>query len=252
MSQGRGGDDRVPPVSPNHGLHSAIAPPHHTCLHQCPRVLHGPVQLGGTSLSPSIVEQRCLPVLRSGGALRSLVSAVAKRLGSSVLCSVLASTASYHSPTSQPVLPGTILWGEGSLLVLLLVDSGADNPFIDEILAKRSGLLHVELLQPRVVQDLDGRTLATEWFRTVSLALISLATTGSRSSFFFFKFGRHNPQFDWSTGTFTAWSVPCHARCLCSVQPPAPQVAQAPSPEFDLLGVPEVYNDLEEVFTALS
>lgn len=59
------------------------------------------------------------------------------------------------------------MWGDGNLLVFLLVESGPDDSFIDETLARQAGLLLVELVEPRVVQDLVGRTLAQSSHRTL-------------------------------------------------------------------------------------
>lgn len=203
----------------------------------------------------------CLPVLRSSGAPFCLVSAAAKRLGSSVHAGILTSTASSRSPSSRLVLPWKLLWEEGSIPVSLLFVSGADDSFIDETLAKQAGLPLVELAQPRVVQDLDGRTLETALLRTASLTLIVSGNHQEQIVFFFIQssaspvilgspwMATHNPQFDWSAGTITAWSMACHARCLRFAQPPAPQATQAPPPAIDFSGVPEVYHDLGEVFS---
>lgn len=54
----------------------------------------------------------------------------------------------------------------------LLVDSGADDSFIDETLARHAGLPLVELEEPHVVQDLDGRTSARSSHRTALLTLL--------------------------------------------------------------------------------
>lgn len=42
----------------------------------------------------------------------------------------------------------------------LLVDSGADDSFIDESLARQAGLPLEALSEPKMVLDLDGRALA--------------------------------------------------------------------------------------------
>lgn len=51
------------------------------------------------------------------------------------------------------------MWGDSSLLVPLMVDSSADDSFIDEVLGRRADLSVVELPEPCTVQDLDGRML---------------------------------------------------------------------------------------------
>lgn len=174
---------------------------------------------------------------------------------------VLASTASSRSLPSRLILPGTLFGGESSLPVDLLIDSGADDSFIDETLARQAGLPLVRLAEPRVVQDLDGRTLARASFRTDTLSLLVSGNHHEQIQFFLIPssacpvilgspwLATHNPQLDWSAGTVTAWSVACHSRCLRSAQPPVPLTSCASPPPADLSGVPEAYHDLREVFS---
>lgn len=73
---------------------------------------------------------------------------------------MLASVMFESLPTSCLVLQGVLMWGSSSLPVPFLVDSGADDSFIDEQLAKQAGLPLVALPEPRTVFNLNGRPLA--------------------------------------------------------------------------------------------
>lgn len=60
--------------------------------------------------------------------------------------------------SSRVILQGTLLWVHETLLLTLLVESGANNSLIKENLARQAGLPLTELSEPKVV--LDGHTLA--------------------------------------------------------------------------------------------
>lgn len=62
-----------------------------------------------------------------------------------------------------------LLWAQKKLPLSLLVDSGADDSFIDKSLARQVGLPLEALSEPKTVLDLDGRTLAQITHRTVVL-----------------------------------------------------------------------------------
>lgn len=75
----------------------------------------------------------------------------AKRLSPSARIGVLAGTLLSCASPSQVVLQGTYLWAYEKLPLTLLVDSGADDSFNDENLAKQAGLPLVELLEPEEI-----------------------------------------------------------------------------------------------------
>lgn len=56
----------------------------------------------------------------------------------------------------QSILMPDLLWGSASLPVPLLVDSGADDLFINDSLARQARLPLVELPKPRTLLDLNG------------------------------------------------------------------------------------------------
>lgn len=107
-----------------------------------------------------------------GGPFRRHLSLAAKRLSSPAHAGMLASAVSACPSSFRLVLPGTLLWASGSLPVSCLVNSGADDCFLDEALASQMGLLPVRLAEPRVVRDLDRRVLARSTHRSESVTLL--------------------------------------------------------------------------------
>lgn len=54
----------------------------------------------------------------------------------------------------------------------LLVDSGADDSFLDQSLARQAGLPLVKFAEPKLVLDLDGRTFTRVTHQTDSVTLL--------------------------------------------------------------------------------
>lgn len=102
-----------------------------------------------------------MPLLRTDGSLRRFLSAAPKKNRRFCLPSVVALDSAGKASLGRFLPP-----------VPLMVDSGADDSFIDETLARQAGLPLVELDQPRVIQDLNGRTLAHATCHTASLTLL--------------------------------------------------------------------------------
>lgn len=67
---------------------------------------------------------RVLPLLRSGGSFRGLLSGPANRLSSPARAGALVAAASSCAPQTWVVLWGTLLWACESVPLSLLVDSG--------------------------------------------------------------------------------------------------------------------------------
>lgn len=177
---------------------------------------------------------------------------------------MLASVVSACPSSPRLILQGRLLWGDSSLPVPLIVDSGANDCFIDKTLAREAGLPLVKLPEHRTVHDLNGRTLARATHRTTSLTLLVSGNHREQIQFFLIPssaapvvlgslwLSTHNSQIDWVSGTITAWSVVCHSRCLRSALPPAPLDLSSPSPAVDLSGIPQIYHDLGRgVFQAM-
>lgn len=174
---------------------------------------------------------------------------------------MLASVTSACAPSPRLVLEGTLMWGNDSVSVPFMIDSGADDSFIDSELATRARIPLVELSEPRQVQDLNGRTLARATHRTAPLTLLISGNHREQIQLYVIPSSaspailcspwltKHNPRIDWASGTLAGWSVSCHSLCLRSALPPAPQSSPSPSPVVDLSMVPQVYHDLGEAFS---
>lgn len=129
-------------------------------------------------------------------------------------------------PSSCLVLPGTLLWSHNSLSLPLLVDSGADDSFIDENLAKQARIPIETLAKPRTILD----RWQTHRFESHSGRCLSHSSLKIIGSGFAFSLSPrllpwlvlHNLQLDWATGSLTSWSVASHAHCLHSTLSPSP------------------------------
>ncbi|KAI2649094.1 Transposon Tf2-9 polyprotein [Labeo rohita] len=109
-----------------------------------------------------------------------------------------------------------------------LVDSGADDSFLDAKFASQAGILTVPLDSPISVNALDGKFLAQITHRTVPLLLVLS--------------GNHQKVVN--------WSLPCHSSCLQSALPPVEDILPVSIPEPpDLSIIPSEYHDLGAVFS---
>ena len=165
-----------------------------------------------------------------------------------------------------------------------LVDSGADESFMDWRLAKRLNLRLIPLPKPLEAHALDGRLLCKITHRTDLIQMtISKEHTESLSFHLFNSpshpiilgfpwLSRHNPHINWTTGEVTSWDRSCSVTCIravsiskvsqasdglspsCPELPvsrsavSAPRTASVDSDFPDLSGVPPCYLDLKEVF----
>lgn len=92
-----------------------------------------------------------------------------KRPGSSAEVGMLASSVSACGVSSRLVV---LLWRNSLLPVPFLIDSGTDDSFLDESLARQASPPQVELAETHTVQGLNGRTLALATHRIASLTLL--------------------------------------------------------------------------------
>lgn len=157
-------------------------------------------------------------------------------------------------------LPSTLSLGQFSLPVSALIDSGAEDNFLDVELAKQCNLPVQTLSHPIRANSLDGQLLAHVTQCTVP---VTLCISGNHREEIQFKIisaphtplvlghpwlKRHNPMIDWSGGRILGWSAYCHANCLCSAIIPSTDCLNSAEP-VDLSNVPECYHDLAEVFS---
>uniref|UniRef100_A0A674MXQ5 Gypsy retrotransposon integrase-like protein 1 n=1 Tax=Takifugu rubripes TaxID=31033 RepID=A0A674MXQ5_TAKRU len=167
-------------------------------------------------------------------------------------------------PAHLPVrltLSGTLLWGQESVPITFLVDSGADGNFISQDLARQARLPLETLPEPKTILGLNGEVLARITHRTQAITLIISGNHREQIHFFLIRsssspgvlgspwLALHNPQFDWPTGRLVSWSVNCHTNCLRSAVTSLSGTS-APAQEIpDLSQVPRDYHDLGEVFS---
>lgn len=148
-----------------------------------------------------------------------------------------------------------------SFPIQALVDSGADESFIDSQFVSQANIPSEPLPKPKTVFGLDGKVLACVTHRTVPVALlvsgnhhelISLNIISSPSSQLVLGLPwlqLHNPHLDWSTQTILNWSLFCHTHCLHAAVPPTVSKSPSPPKPVDLSSVPTEYHDLKEVFS---
>uniref|UniRef100_A0A8C5HTM3 Gypsy retrotransposon integrase-like protein 1 n=3 Tax=Gouania willdenowi TaxID=441366 RepID=A0A8C5HTM3_GOUWI len=183
-----------------------------------------------------------------------------KKEGSLVTGSLRVSRTASTSPHLLQ-LPATLSYQNHSLSVTVLVDSGAEENFLDSDLARQLYIPSVPLDSPVEARALNGLPLATIHRRTVPVTLRLAGNHHETLTFHLLEHSRpqlvlghpwlikHNPSIDWCGSQVKSWSTGCHANCLRSAPSPAP-VNPKPDPRPpDLSGVPEVYHDLGPVFS---
>uniref|UniRef100_A0A8D0D3W8 Retrotransposon gag domain-containing protein n=1 Tax=Sander lucioperca TaxID=283035 RepID=A0A8D0D3W8_SANLU len=226
-------------------------------LFLCPatRDVEEPMQLGRARLPPAERWRRrqageCLYCGNSSHFLASF------RVGT------LASPVPEIDPTSPRLsLPATLQFGSLSLPLSALIDSGAEDNFIDANLVKQANIPLESLPAPINVATIDRQLLAKVTHQTVPVTIV---LSGNHSEEIVFKvvaasfsplilgfpwLSTHNPQIDWKHKTINNWSSFCHSMCLGSAIPPKLEDTPAPVKPPDVSGVPKEYLDLAEVFS---
>lgn len=159
-------------------------------------------------------------------------------------------------------LDAKLCWKQLSLPLLALLDSGADESFMDTTLAAQAGITSEPLDVPLKANALNGHLLAHVTHRTKPVPLI---LSGNHREYIQFHLisspsapivlghpwlRKHNPHIDWSAGKLISWSPFCHSTCLQSALAPGEATVSPPTLEPpDLSAVPAVYHDLGEVFS---
>ncbi|KAJ0022316.1 hypothetical protein NQD34_009806 [Periophthalmus magnuspinnatus] len=160
------------------------------------------------------------------------------------------------------MLNATLCLNSDTLPVVALVDSGAEEDFIDKRLAEQFGIKLEALEWPLDAWALDGRSLAHVTLVTEPLTLVvsgnhrevhrfHVLSSPSLSLVLGYPWLQtHNPVFDWVRRKVSGWSPTCHAQCLQSALSPGGRVDPTSSPASDvpnLAAVPVEYHDLQEV-----
>lgn len=187
----------------------------------------------------------------------------AKRRSSSIEVGVFVSETSSSTPShSRMQLQATLCVNKVELPLLALVDSGADDCFLDKELAMRSGIPVETLEAPLTANAIDGRLLAQVTQRTKPVALVVSGNHREEIQFHLISaphsplvlgstwLKRHNPHIDWDEGRIVSWSSFCHSTCLQSALQPVVAAVAPSSPENpDLSSIRLEYHDLGMVFS---
>lgn len=170
-------------------------------------------------------------------------------------------TSSPNSPCPDRLqLQSSILCHCKSIPLLTLVDSGADDNFIDSAIVHQEEIPTEPIDPPRKVNALNGEPLAMITHRTVPVTLILQGNHKETIQLLVISSPHapvvlglpwlkcHNPQIDWSMTKIVSWSVFCHTNCFQSAITPENSSVPPSSPP-DLSSVPKDYHDLAEVFS---
>ena len=172
---------------------------------------------------------------------------------------ILASRAECTS-SSRPQVNAALVWRSKSVPIPALIDSGADESFLDRQVAMQMNINLLPLDCPLQAKALNGLPLARVDSKTVpvtiilsnhrediELHIIDCPQTPLVLGFPWLKL--HNPKIDWSTGKIQSWSTACHLNCLHSALTPSSNEPQPPAEPPDLSSVPECYHGLAQVFS---
>lgn len=164
-------------------------------------------------------------------------------------------------PPQRFLLSASLCCSGQSLPLSALIDSGAEESFIDSNLAKQMRIPTEALSFPLEARGLNGHHLAQVQRRTRPVTLILAGNHHETIPLHLMNnsvspvvlglpwLKKHNPHIDWSRGRVLSWSPHCHADCLRSALTPNAPVAPSPPEAIDLQKVPETYHDLAPVFS---
>lgn len=151
----------------------------------------------------------------------------------------------------------------------VLIDSGADESFMDWTLARLCQVKSVPLTRPVNASALDGCLLFKVTHRTEPIQVTLNDTHTETTQFHLFDSAlhplvlgfpwleKHNPHIDWRAGTIRGWGDDCLGKCFSphltpTDASPAPglqhQDSGNDSGDPDLTNVPSCYHDLKDVF----
>lgn len=158
-------------------------------------------------------------------------------------------------------MEATLLRGSRQCGFRALVDSGADDNFLDRGALDRLGIRAIPLERSIIAKALNGRLLGRITERSEPLSLLLSGNHRETISFLIMEcpvtpvvlglpwLKLHNPQLDWSTGQILSWGVACHPTCLRSAQAPLVPKGESPPQAPDLSSIPRIYHDLAPVFS---
>lgn len=138
--------------------------------------------------------------------------------------------------------------------VLPLIDSGAEQSFLDSSLALAHKIPLEELECPLRANALDGSPLTNITHRTCPIPLHKICLYIYPMPQTPLVLGHpwlrdHNPQIDWAGNRILGWSPTCLSSCLKSAIPRQVSSNRIPSIIANLNLVPTEYGDLSDVFS---
>ncbi len=170
-------------------------------------------------------------------------------------------THSFPSGPNRLTVPVSLSTPSGPLQLQALVDSGAEDNFMDELFVSQANLPTEPLDGPIAVRALDGKELSQVVRQSCPL---DIRVSGNHIESLSFKIlpspstpivlghpwlVRHNPQIDWTAGKIMKWGNHCFENCLLSARPPGGDAAPSLPFSPDLSIVPPTYHDLAPVFS---
>ena len=139
------------------------------------------------------------------------------------------------NPTARIQVPAVLQVNQRSFPLEALIDSGAEESFLDHAIIRELGIATRPLNPPLAVSALNGRSLPRI---TQVTEPISLLVSGNHREYIQFCvftcpdsplvlgfpwLRQHNPQINWAKGNITEWSINCHSLCLHSALSPLSQ-----------------------------
>ena len=159
-------------------------------------------------------------------------------------------------------VPATLHVANTAFPLQALIDSGAEDNFLDLELAKQLGCVLEPLEKPIPAIGINGETFTQVCQRTSPIMLVLSGNHHERLALKVISAPHnplvlgypllrlHNPHIDWSLNKIIGWSTHCHSICLQSaLSPSAPNPSPDPSSSPDLTLIPPEYHDLREAFS---
>uniref|UniRef100_A0A3B4BH69 Retrotransposon gag domain-containing protein n=1 Tax=Periophthalmus magnuspinnatus TaxID=409849 RepID=A0A3B4BH69_9GOBI len=247
--------DEPPDLKTLIALTNRIDAPHRSGLgsfphHPSPGSLCSWVVLASRPRSTCVVAWRGVFVLWREGTLHRHLSGSAKRPGPPAAVGVLVGQRAIPEKENKLLLQATMCYRSETLPISALVDSGAEEDFIDQRVAEQWGITLEPLERPLTALALNGQLLAKVTHVTEPVTLILSGNHHESCSFHvisspsaplilgYLWLKTHNPTIDWMEGGFC--SVAGWGACSALDQPP-----EAP----DLSSIPEIYHHQREVFS---
>ena len=162
------------------------------------------------------------------------------------------------STRSRTCLLVILNWTAGTKKTSALLDSGAEESFLDAGAAARWGIPLVEVSHPLVANSLDGQRigritkaiiplrLLVSGNHQETISLLIIDTPHSPVILGHLWMVKHNLELEWKRHEILGWSPVCSTSCLLKAHSPtsAPRLEETPN----LAKVPVEYHDLKEVF----